>query len=85
MMHSASLDRSPRLRRVLDYLSDGRDRSTREIMLGAEVCAVNSCVAELRDNGREIDCRVEVGADGGRVWLYRLRTGQAELPLEAAR
>lgn len=80
-MHSASLDRSPRLRRVLEYLADGRERSTREIMLGADVCAVNSCVAELRDNGREIRCRRAV-RDGRRVWLYRLVRGQAALDLE---
>lgn len=80
-MHSASIDNSPRLQRVLEYLADGRERTTREIMLGADVCAVNSCVAELRDNGREIACR-QVKRDGRRVWLYRLALpAQAEFEL----
>ena len=56
-MHAARLDRSPRLQRVYDLLSDGREYSTRDIIRGAEVCAVNSCIAELRENGCYIERR----------------------------
>ena len=71
MMHAASLDRSPRLQRVHALLSDGVERSTLEIIAKAKVCAVNSCVAELRANGCRIACRQEVAA-GKRTWLYRM-------------
>lgn len=69
-MHAARLDRSPRLQRVLDVLRDGREHSTLDLVRSAGVCAVNSCVAELRAQGHRIDCRVEV-ADGERRWYYR--------------
>lgn len=71
-MHCASLQRSPRLQRVLDLLLDGRERSTLEILSGAQVCAVNSCIAELRENGFLIHCDRDLGTAGERVWLYRL-------------
>lgn len=64
-MHAARLDKSDRLRRVLDLLSDGKPRSTRDIVEGAHVCAVNSCVAELRANGHAIACQRQ-----GDVWWY---------------
>ena len=66
-MHAARLDRSDRLRRVLDVLKDRKPHSTRTIAGEANVCAVNSIVAELRANGYKIECyRV------GRLWYYRL-------------
>ncbi len=70
-MHSASVERSPRLQRVLAVLEDGREHSTRDIVRDADVCAVNACVAELRDNGYWVECRQERGPLG-RVWWYRL-------------
>ena len=66
-MNDAKVDRSARLRRVLAVLEDGRGHSTLEIATAARVCAVNSCIAELRANGYEIGCRRE-----GDVWRYRL-------------
>lgn len=85
-MHNASLESSPRLQRVLELLLDGRERSTLEIIAQARVCAVNSCVAELRENGFAIGCRQsrtrETSGSGERVWLYRL---QMEDPSTAAR
>ena len=71
-MKAARLDRSDRLQRVLDALADGGDHSTRDLIVEAEVCAVNSCVAELRDQGHAIECRRDRGASGGPIWLYRL-------------
>lgn len=66
-MHSARLHRSARLQRVLALLSDGRPHSTLDIVMAAGVCAVNSCIAELRDNGIGIRCRRE-----GDIWYYQL-------------
>jgi hypothetical protein len=54
-IHAASLA-SPRLRRVLQLLSDGKPRTTRDIVRKARVMAVPACVAELRHHGAEIIC-----------------------------
>lgn len=66
-MHAARLTRSPRLQRVAALLADGRAYSTLDIVRGAEVCAVNSCVAELRHNKMDIRCWRE-----GDIWYYQL-------------
>lgn len=66
-MKHAHIDTSPRLQRVADLLADGREYSTLDIVMAAGVCAVNSCIAELRANGYAIDCRRV-----GDVWWYSL-------------
>ena len=71
-MNHARLENSPRLQRVDDLLGDGEWHSTRDIMLFAYVCAVNSCIAELRANGRAILCRQRPGMHGGRIFEYRM-------------
>ena len=66
-MHSAKIDNSIRLQRVLKVIKDGLKHTTRDIIRKANVCAVNSVIAELRDNGYKIDCeRV------GKRWYYQL-------------
>ena len=70
-MHAASLDKSPRLQRVLAVLKDGKWHSTRDIMLWAQVCAVNSCISELRHNGVAVQCQQQ-GAPEGRIFLYQM-------------
>lgn len=71
-MHAARLMYSPRLLRVLAVLADGRPHSTREIVEEANVCAVNSCIAELRANGASVTCLQEVNAAGERRWYYTM-------------
>lgn len=84
MMHAARLDRSDRLRRVHALLAGGGEHSTLEIVTGARVCAVNACIAELRENGAEIVCRqTTCHATGERIWLYRM-TRPAAVRGEAA-
>lgn len=68
-MKHASLETSARLQRVARLLEGGREYSTAEIVQHAEVCAVNSAIAELRENGLDIACRRQ-----GDLWLYRLNT-----------
>ncbi len=70
-MNFAGLAKSPRLQRVHELLADGRERSTLEIAKTAKVCAVNSCISELRENGAAIECRQERRGTE-RVWLYRM-------------
>ncbi|MXW01588.1 MAG: hypothetical protein F4X59_17510 [Holophagales bacterium] len=85
-MRAAVLERSPRLQRVHDLLSDGAERSTMDIILNAKVCAVNSIVAELRENGAEIGCRKD-SSGGEPVWFYRMTKPakpQRPLALEVA-
>jgi biotin operon repressor len=55
-MNAAKLSTSDRLQRVRDFLSDNQPHSTLEIVKKANVCAVNSAIAELRANGLKIDC-----------------------------
>lgn len=73
-MRAAKLANSERLQRVVNFLSDGAWHSTREIVHGAKVCAVNSAIAELRDpiNGIEID-----GHWLKKYFYYRLAPKQA--------
>ena len=77
-VRAARLSRSPRLQAVLAALSDGRERSTLDLVHEAGVCAVNSCIAELRHNGYEIHCRVGKAPGGRRIWLYKLITTPQE-------
>lgn len=66
-MHAARIHTSERLQRVDTLLADGNPHSTMEIIHAANVCAVNSIIAELRANGRMITCqRVDD------VWFYQM-------------
>lgn len=57
-MNYAKLDKSERLQRALKFLRRNRRWvTTREIVHGADVCAVNSIIAELRLNGFAIPSR----------------------------
>lgn len=67
-MNNARIEKSERLQRVAAFLSDGREHTTREIVEGAQVCAVNSCIAELRENGYDIVCTRR----GRERFVYRL-------------
>ncbi len=64
---------SPRLQRVLQLMADGRPRSTRAIVRGAKVMAVNAVMTELRHHGAEISCRREAARNGeGWRWIYTM-------------
>ncbi len=65
-MRAARLARSARLRRVHALLLDWQPHSTLEIINQAQVCAVNSVIAELRQNGMQINCNRQ-----GDVWYYQ--------------
>ena len=79
-MKSARLGSSPRLRRTLDLLERSRTDdgggwlTTRQIVRRASICAVNSVIAELRENGCTIACHVMTDAAGRRRWRYRLES-----------
>ena len=72
-MHHAQLSRSPRLQRALRALREaGGWITTRSLIRRARICAVNSVIAELRENGAEIACEQRVTKSGRRRWSYRL-------------
>lgn len=66
-MKAANIEKSARLGRVLDLLSQGGEFTTLDIIKKAGVCAVNSIISELRCNGYEINCQRR-----GDKWFYRL-------------
>ena len=66
-MNAATLEKSKRLQRVLTVLQSG-PKTTMEIIQLAQVCAVNSIVAELRANGKHIECTTLKRG----VFMYRL-------------
>ena len=68
-IHFAHFETSPRLQRLARFLARVGDASTRAIMRGANVCAVNSAVDELRENGFHI--RAE-RVKGKAIWVYAL-------------
>lgn len=70
-IRAAKLENSERLQRVLALLQDGQEHSTLDIIIGAGVCAVSACIAELRAGGHAITCR----RAGKARFLYRLETG----------
>ena len=83
-MHAARLSSSSRLKRVHALLADGRAHSTLAIVQQAQVCAVNSIIAELRANGAKIVCRQWVDpATGQRLWLYQMRRSAPVLEVVA--
>ena len=66
-MNAASIEKSARLNRVLDLLSRGGEFTTLDIIKQANVCAVNSIIAEIRQNGYDITCQRR-----GDKWFYTL-------------
>ena len=68
-MHAAKVDRSARLRRVLNLLSHGVAMSTLDIIRLANVAAVSAAVSELRQQGYNIECKRK-----GDIWLYSMKS-----------
>lgn len=67
-LHAARLEKSDRLQRVRNVLLDGMRHTTRDLIRKARVCAVNSIIAELRENGMQIECqRVR------NLWYYQVK------------
>ena len=67
-MNAANFDKSDRLQRVFKLLRRGGEYTTLDIVTKAQVCAVNSVIAELRQPGHDISCQRR-----GDKWFYRLK------------
>jgi len=68
-MNAANFDKSDRLQRVYKLLKKGGEYTTLEIIQRAGVCAVNSIISELRQQGYQITCQRRADK-----WFYRLVT-----------
>jgi predicted transcriptional regulator len=66
-MNAANIEKSDRLQRVLTLLKRGGEYTTLEIIQNAGVCAVNSIISELRQNGYQINCQRRADK-----WFYRM-------------
>ncbi len=79
-MHSARLDRSPRLQRLLAALKTRDELTSMELLVEARIVGLSAAVSELRANGAIVDCRQTTRAGGEPVWLYRLVAEPGEAP-----
>jgi biotin operon repressor len=66
-MNAANFDKSDRLQRVYKLLKKGGEYTTLDIIQSAGVCAVNSIISELRQQGYQITCQRRADK-----WFYRL-------------
>lgn len=66
-MHYAKIENSERLQRALKLLKKGGRYTTRQIIRKAHVCAVNSVIDEIRENGYNVPCKREKN-----IWYYEL-------------
>ena len=66
-MNAARMGKSERLQRVFKLLSKGGEYTTLDIIQQAGVCAVNSIISELRQNGYQINCQRR-----NDKWFYRM-------------
>lgn len=78
--HAANADKSARLLRVLGVLASrgGWWISSLDLQTAARVCAVGTCVSELRANGHNILCERR-----GRAWFYVLAAPPTKLHIIA--
>ena len=73
-IHAALLEKSPRLQRVVRFLSDGKSHSTREILYECNVCNVPANELRHSKNGFTIDCEQR-----GKYWYYTMVAGFEQL------
>jgi hypothetical protein len=70
-IHFAKVENSARLQRVLKMLRRGGAYTTRQLIRGADVCAMNSIASELRKNGFRVAC-FRKNVKQKPVWFYML-------------
>jgi len=83
MIHYANIKNSKRLQRVLNLLADGCEHTTRDIIQRADVCAVNTAIAELRSNGYEIKTKDLGLRDGAHIYSYQWPSKRQQLDVFA--
>lgn len=76
-MKHRKLSKNATLQKVFRYLKGAKGRgdgtvTTRDIIIRTGVCAVNSVIGELRENGCVISCEQRRDENGKPHWHYRL-------------
>ena len=77
-MHAGNIQTSKRLKQTLACLAGGRWKSTMEIALATESCAVHSDIAALRAQGVNVECRTMPGKGNERRRQYRIADSAAD-------
>lgn len=72
MNHIASVERSERLRRILEVLRAQPSITSRQLLYQSRVVALSAAINELRCQGYIIHCSRASDSEGTRRWLYRL-------------
>jgi hypothetical protein len=71
--HGSEIQAGGRYDRFLAFLRSHPGATTRDLMLGAEVCAVSALASELRAMGYRIECEYKRTTESGaRVHRYYL-------------
>lgn len=82
-MHAGRVSSSERLTLILTELrkSGSRGATTRELIRSTGMCAINSCISEIRANGYEVRCTCDGRNEhGSMVYRYTLiEKAQGEL------
>lgn len=84
-IHAAKLETSARLQAVVAYLKKrgAEGATTREIVIACDVCAVNSIVDEIRENGIPVFCKAAGRSqEGANVYRYYLEPPEAPRPAQ---
>ncbi len=74
-IHSANIESSGRLQRVLGMLKDGNPHTKRDIRLRTGSECVATCISELRANGYNIECKFVGFINGAKIYSYTLIGG----------
>lgn len=72
-MKCAKIDKSPRLQRIVKFLSDNKPHTTMAIQIACRVVSVATCISELKKNGLNITTTYKnTNIDGAKVYDYQL-------------
>jgi DeoR/GlpR family transcriptional regulator of sugar metabolism len=70
--HAADIDKSARLKKLLEILADGFEYSTAELQERTGSMAIHTDIHELRSNGYAVKCRYVGKHDDKKVYAYKL-------------
>lgn len=70
-MHYQSLN-SPVLQKMLAYLSDGRPKTSIQLIQSTLDCGFRSTISALRKHGYDIECKYKGTKRGRKIYEYRL-------------
>lgn len=72
LSHAADIDKSARLKKLLEILADGFEYTTAELQEKTGSMAIHTDIHELRSNGYAVKCRYVGKQDGKKIYSYKL-------------